>query len=65
MAEKSVTSHGLIIFKTNLRLLEEDEARLSSIRSALIEGEESGVSENFDPATFVETLNAAYEAEGR
>lgn len=51
------------IVRAGLRRLEEDEARLAAIRSALIEGEESGVAEDFDPANFVKKLNADYDAE--
>ena len=51
------------VIRAGLRRLEEDEARLAAVRAALIEGEESGVAEDFDPATFVQKLNAAYEAE--
>lgn len=51
------------VVRAGLRRLEEDETRLSAIRAALIEGEKSGVAEDFDPATFVQKLNATYEAE--
>lgn len=51
------------VVRAALRRLEEDEARLAAIRAALIEGEESGVLEGFDPQGFVERLNAAYDAE--
>ena len=36
------------VVRAGLRLLEEQEARLASLRSALIEGEESGPSTPFD-----------------
>lgn len=51
------------VIRAGLRRLEEDEARLTAIRTALREGEESGIAEDFDPATFVQKLNAAYDAE--
>ena len=51
------------VVRAGLRRLEEDETRLSAIRAALIEGETSGVAEDFDPATFIQKLNDAYEAE--
>jgi Arc/MetJ-type ribon-helix-helix transcriptional regulator len=41
--------------------LEEDELRLAAIRAALIEGEESGVVEDFNPEKFLQKLNAEYE----
>ena len=51
--------------RAGLRRLEEDEARLAAIRAALIEGEESGVVEDFDPEEFLKSLNAEYDAEIR
>lgn len=51
------------VIRAGLRRLEEDETRLAAIRSALIEGEESGIDEDFNPATFVQKLNETYDAE--
>lgn len=51
--------------RAGLRRLEEDEARLAAIRAALIEGEESGIVEDFDPEEFLKSLNAEYDAEIR
>ena len=51
--------------RAGLRRLEEDEARLAAIRAALIEGEESGFVEDFDPEEFLKSLNAEYDAEIR
>lgn len=51
------------VVRAGLRRLEEDETRLAAIRAALIEGEESGVAEDFDPTSFVQKLSAAYDAE--
>lgn len=51
------------VVRAGLRRLEEDETRLAAIRAALVEGEESGVAEDFDPATFIQKLNDTYEAE--
>lgn len=51
------------VIRAVLRRLEEDETRLAAIRTALIEGEESGVVEGFDPQAFVKRLNAEYDAE--
>lgn len=51
--------------RAGLRRLEEDEARLAAIRAALIEGEESGVVEDFDPEEFLKSINAEYDAEIR
>ena len=51
------------VVRAGLRRLEEDETRLAAMRAALIEGEKSGVSEGFDPESFLKKLNADYEAE--
>ena len=51
------------VVRAGLRRLEEDEARIAAIRAALEEGEESGIAEDFDPATFVQKLNDEYDAE--
>lgn len=45
------------VVRAALRRLEEDEARLAAIRAALIEGEESGIVEDFDPLDFMDKLN--------
>lgn len=50
------------VVRAGLRRLEEDEARLAAMRAALIEGEESGVAEGFDPEVFMKKLNDDYEA---
>ncbi|WP_411289006.1 type II toxin-antitoxin system ParD family antitoxin [Phenylobacterium sp.] len=41
------------VVRAGLRLLEEREAKLAALRQALIEGEESGVSEPFDFDGFI------------
>lgn len=51
------------VVRAALRRLEEDEARLAAIRAALIEGEESGIVEDFNPQAFMERLNAEYDAQ--
>lgn len=53
------------VIRAGLRRLEEDEMRLAAIRSALIEGEESGIVEDFNPEEFLRKLNADYDAEVR
>jgi antitoxin ParD1/3/4 len=40
------------VVRAGLRLLEQEEQKVNSLRQALIEGEESGWAENFDPADF-------------
>ncbi|KQS24814.1 type II toxin-antitoxin system ParD family antitoxin [Dyadobacter sp. Leaf189] len=44
------------VVRAGLRLLEQEEQKLSLLRQALIEGEESGWAENFDPADFKSKL---------
>lgn len=41
------------VVRAGLRLLEEREAQLASLRAALIEGEESGAAEPFDFEAFI------------
>ncbi|WP_031530693.1 type II toxin-antitoxin system ParD family antitoxin [Dyadobacter crusticola] len=50
------------VVRAGLRLLEQEEQKLSLLRQALIEGEESGWSENFDPADFKAKLKKNYSA---
>ena len=51
------------VIRAALRRLEEDETRLAAMRAALIEGEESGIVEDFDPQEFMNWLNAKHDAE--
>ena len=46
------------VIRAALRSLEEDEVRLEMLKGALIEGENSGIVENFDPDVFIKKLNA-------
>jgi hypothetical protein len=41
-----------------LRLLEENESRLTELKAAIREGIDSGVAEGFDPAEHLRTLKA-------
>ena len=45
------------VFNT-MRSLEEDEVRLEMLKAALIEGENSGIVENFDPDGLINELKA-------
>lgn len=45
------------VVRAGLRLLEEQEARLASLRAALITGEESGPSVEFDFDAFLVRIN--------
>ncbi len=51
------------VIRAALRLMEAEETRLAAIRAELIEGEESGIVEDFDPDQFLKELHARYEAE--
>lgn len=51
------------VIRAALRLMEDEETRLAAIRAALIEGEESGIVEDFDPDQFLKELHARYEAD--
>lgn len=45
------------VVRAGLRLLEEDEQRLEALRAALIEGEESGIAEEFDFDEFLARMH--------
>lgn len=47
------------VVRAGLRLLEEQEARLQALRSALAEGEASGPPERFDVESFLEAERGA------
>ena len=51
------------VIRAALRRLEEDETRLAAMRAALIEGEKSGIVEDFNPQEFLNRLNAKHDAE--
>lgn len=48
------------VVQAGLRLLEEQEAKLSTLRAALIDGENSGLSTDFDFDEFLARKRAAY-----
>lgn len=48
------------VVRAGLRLLEDRETRLASLRSALAEGEQSGFIEDFDFDSFLAELNAEH-----
>lgn len=47
------------VIRAGLRLLEEREAHLVALRAALIEGEESGIAEDFAFDTFLASMRAS------
>jgi antitoxin ParD1/3/4 len=47
------------VVRAALRLLEEQEMRVAALRAALIEGERSGLVEEFDFETFMRSNEAA------
>jgi antitoxin ParD1/3/4 len=47
------------VVRAGLRLLEEHETKVRALRAALIEGEESGLSEPFDVEQFVRQKRVA------
>jgi len=48
------------VVRSALRLLESEEKRLNELRNALVEGENSGLVENFDPEKHLEELHRKY-----
>ena len=48
------------IAQAGLRLLEENESRLTELKAAIREGIDSGVAEGFDPEDHLKTLKAKW-----
>lgn len=48
------------VVRSALRLLESEEKRLNELRNTLIEGENSGIVEHFDPEKHLEELHRKY-----
>ena len=47
------------VVRAGLRLLEEHETKVKALQDALIEGEQSGAAEDFDPKTFLQEIKAS------
>lgn len=52
------------VVRAGLRLLEEHETKVKALQDALIEGEQSGVAENFDPEMFLQEIKASRSLHG-
>jgi antitoxin ParD1/3/4 len=50
------------IVRAGLRLLETEEQKLEALRNALVEGENSGIIENFTPKKHLKELHKKYNA---
>jgi antitoxin ParD1/3/4 len=46
------------VVRAGLRLLEDEENKVISLRNAIKEGIESGIAKDFEPKKFLETLKA-------
>ena len=46
------------VIRAGLRLLEEEENKITSLRQAIQEGIDSGIAEDFEPKKFLESLKA-------
>ncbi len=47
------------VIRAGLRLLEEEEAKIASLKHAIVEGIDSGIVKNFDPKKHLSKLKAA------
>ena len=47
------------VVRAGLRLLEEHETKVKALQDALIEGEQSGIAEDFDPETFLQEIKSS------
>lgn len=47
------------VIQAGLRLLEENEERITVLKTAIEEGRNSGIAKNFDPCKHIKTLKAA------
>jgi len=52
------------VIRAGLRLLEEEENKIVSLKSAIQEGINSGIAENFDPKKHLKSIKAAKKRNG-
>lgn len=52
------------VIRAGLRLLEEEETRVAALKSAVQEGIDSGIANNFDPKKHLESLKANKQIHG-
>lgn len=52
------------VVEAGLRLLKEEQARIEGLRNALIEGENSGPSEPFDPEDLMSSVRERWKSRG-
>lgn len=52
------------VIRAGLRLLEEEETKILSLKKAISEGIESGIARNFNPKRHLEKLKAAKKKNG-
>ena len=48
------------VIRAGLRLLEESEQHLATLKSAINEGVESGIAYDFDPQSYLETIKSRH-----
>ncbi|MGB7394748.1 MAG: type II toxin-antitoxin system ParD family antitoxin [Pricia sp.] len=53
------------VVRAGLRLLEEEEAKVNSLRTAIQEGIDSGIAHNFNPKDHLQSLKARQRSNGQ
>jgi antitoxin ParD1/3/4 len=48
------------VVRTALRLLEEEESKITALKKALAAGEKSGIAKDFDPKKHLQKLHSKY-----
>lgn len=52
-------SNASEVIRAGLRLLEDNESKIAALKTAIKEGIDSGIAENFDPEDYLRTLKSA------